>query len=228
MIAIIGAMREEIEHLKTKISHTTKKTYQNIDFYEGFLNDKKVVLMRSGIGKVNAASSSTILFEQYEVDCVINIGTAGGIIPQAKVCDVVISSKVAYHDVDVTAFQYEYGQVPDLPVFFQSNDEMICKIEGILKENAFRYHKGLIVSGDSFIHKAEQLEKIKSHFADVIAVEMEACAIAHVCHIYQKPFLILRSLSDIAGVESDVSFEQYIHQASLNAGIFVEKLVELI
>ncbi|MDF2700382.1 MAG: 5-methylthioadenosine nucleosidase [Haloplasmataceae bacterium] len=227
MIGLIGAMDEEIAIIKAKLTDVTFKSYANVAFYQGNLKNKAVVLMKSGIGKVNAAVSTTILFEQYNIDYVINIGTAGGVKKGCEVQDIVLSTEVAYHDVDVTAFDYAYGQVPQMPLYFNSDRVLMEKAEEILKKEKFKYHLGLIVSGDAFINKPHQIDLIKSHFANVLAVEMEACSIAHVCYLYKKPFIILRSLSDIAGIESHISFDVYVNQASLNSSIFVEKLVEI-
>lgn len=226
MIAIIGAMEQEIEAIKTRIKNVKQKKIANTLFYEGDLNGKPVVLLQSGIGKVNASISTTILFEHYPVEYVINIGTAGGIKTDCNVLDIVISHDVTYHDVDVTAFSYVLGQVPGMPSMYQSDQTLVEKIKTILESEQFTYHEGLIISGDSFISKPNQIEKIKEHFPHAIAVEMEASAIAQVCHVYQKPFLILRSLSDIAGKESDVSFESYLEQAANNSSLFIEKLIK--
>ncbi|QVK19386.1 5'-methylthioadenosine/S-adenosylhomocysteine nucleosidase [Mycoplasmatota bacterium] len=226
MIGIIGAMDDEVTILKTKIDNLKESQYHSVKFYEGMICGKEVVLMQSGIGKVNAAMSTTILFEQYEIDFVINIGTAGGVKENCNVLDIVISDKVCYHDVDVTAFKYEYGQVPKCPLYFESDEKLIKLSEKILTEEKMSYHKGLIVSGDSFVHEKTQIEKVKNHFSNVIALEMEAAAIAQVCYLYQKQFIVLRSLSDIAGKESHVSFSSYLEQSALNSSTYVLKLIE--
>ncbi len=226
MIGIIGAMDEEVVVLKTKIDSLKESAYQSIQFYEGKMLGKEVVLMQSGIGKVNAAMSTTILFEHYDIDLVINIGTAGGVKDDCEVLDIVLSEKVCYHDVDVTAFRYQYGQVPDCPLYFESDKSLLSLAEKILSEENISYHKGLIVSGDSFIHEEKQLERIKQNFQSVTALEMEAAAIAQVCYLYQKPFLVLRSLSDIAGKASHISFDAYLKQSALNSSTFVLKLIQ--
>lgn len=226
MIGIIGAMNEEVAMLKTKIEHLKETQYKSIKFYEGMISGKEVVLMQSGIGKVNAAMSTTVLFEHYEIDFVVNIGTAGGVKENCEVLDIVISDKVCYHDVDVTAFKYEYGQVPQCPLYFESDEKLIKLTEQVLTEEKMSFHKGLIVSGDAFIHEETQMENIKKHFSDVIALEMEAAAIAQVCYLYQKRFIVLRSLSDIAGKKSHLSFDAYLEQSALNSSTFVLKLIE--
>lgn len=226
MLGIIGAMSEEVEFIKDKISHFKETIYYNLHFFEGKIADKNIVLLQSGIGKVNASMATTVMFENYPVDNVINIGTAGGIIKDAEVLDIVLSEKVAFHDVDVTAFNYEYGQVPNLPRFFTSDNKLLALAEKILKNKQLTYHKGLIVSGDIFVNQDEQIKKIKKYFADCIACEMEAAAIAQICYLYKKPFIIIRSLSDIAGKKSHLSFEAYLKQAAFNSGNLVLNLIK--
>ncbi|ERJ13722.1 5'-methylthioadenosine/S-adenosylhomocysteine nucleosidase [Haloplasma contractile] len=226
MIGIIGAMDQEVSVLRDKMENMTKKVIKAIEFYSGAINGKSVVLLKSGIGKVNASVATTILFEHYDIDLVINIGSAGGLKSEAMIGDIVISTEVAHHDVDVTVFNYEYGQVPHMPLFYKSEERLVELMEDILDGEGFNYHKGLIVSGDSFMNTERQLVNIRTHFRNVVAVEMEASAIAQVCHIYDQPFIILRSLSDIAGQESNISFEKYIMKAAENSSIYLEKLLD--
>jgi adenosylhomocysteine nucleosidase len=226
MIAIIGAMEQEVEAIKNRMNSVSEKRIAHTLFYEGILEGKSVVLSQSGIGKVNASVSTTLLFQHYDVDYVINIGTAGGIKADCNVLDLVISNQVGYHDVDVTGFNYSLGQVPGMPSFYESNQELIHKVKTILEKEHFPYHEGLIVSGDSFINRPDQIELIKKNFNEAIAVEMEAASIAQVCHVFKKPFIILRSLSDIAGKESNISFDAYLEQAAANSSRFIEALIK--
>jgi adenosylhomocysteine nucleosidase len=228
MIAIIGAMEEEVEMIKKNISELKESKYQSLVFYNGMIKNKEVVLMKSGIGKVHATFATTVLFEHFNIELVINIGTAGGVKPDAEILDLVLGNKVCYHDVDVTAFNYQYGQVPECPLYFESNKKLLTLAEKVLKEEEINYHKGLIASGDAFIHNEKQIEAIKSYFPDVLAVEMEACAIGHICHIYEKPFIIMRALSDIAGKKSELSFDNYLIASANNSAKFVLKLLNQI
>ncbi len=127
MIGIIGAMDEEISLLKSKMDVKEEKIIANCNFIIGTLKGKEVVLLKSGIGKVNAAMSTTILHEKYNPEFVINTGSAGGFHPDLEVGDIVISTDVVHHDVDVTAFQYKYGQVPGLPEAFLASNSLIEK-----------------------------------------------------------------------------------------------------
>lgn len=225
MIAIIGAMEEEVNTLKKRINNLQELTRFSFKFYTGEIRGKSIVLMKSGIGKVNAAVGTTLLFEMFPVDYIINIGTAGGMISSGEVLDIVISDKVCYHDVDVTGFNYAYGQIPGFPLYFISDKKLLDLTEEIIQAKSLRYHKGLIVSGDSFVYQDSQRSVVKAHFPDCVALDMEAAAISHVCHIYNKRFIVIRSLSDIAGKASHLSFDKYLEKASKVSSDIVYELV---
>ncbi|AYA77110.1 5'-methylthioadenosine/S-adenosylhomocysteine nucleosidase [Bacillus sp. Y1] len=226
-IAIIGAMEEEVALLREKISNQEQETIAGCEFTTGSMDGAEVILLRSGIGKVNAAMSTTILLDRFKPDYVINTGSAGGFHPDLNVGDVVISSEVRHHDVDVTAFGYEYGQVPQLPAAFEANSGLVEIAEEAAKEiGSVQIVKGLIATGDSFMNDPKRVDAIRDKFLNLQAVEMEAAAIAQVSYQFGIPFVIIRSLSDIAGKESDVSFEQYLEKAALHSASLVMKIVE--
>jgi adenosylhomocysteine nucleosidase len=183
-------------------------------------------LLRSGIGKVNAAMSTTILLEKYKPDCIINTGSAGGYNPSLNVGDAVISTEVRHHDVDVTAFGYEYGQVPQLPAAFLADEKLVAAAETASKEiEEIQIVKGLIATGDSFMSDPVRVDFVRTKFENLQAVEMEAAAIAQVAHQFNVPFVIIRSLSDIAGKESNVSFDQFLDKAAHHSATLVMKMV---
>ncbi|MED3571532.1 5'-methylthioadenosine/S-adenosylhomocysteine nucleosidase [Cytobacillus praedii] len=225
-IAIIGAMEEEVTLLREKIEDKTQEVIAGCEYTSGKMNGVDVVLLRSGIGKVNAALSTAILLERYKPDYVINTGSAGGFNPQLNVGDVVISTEVRHHDVDVTVFGYEYGQVPQLPPAFEANSRLIQVAEECAKEiKDIQVVRGLIATGDSFMNDPARVEFIRDKFTDLQAVEMEAAAIAQVSYQFGTPFVVIRSLSDIAGKESNVSFDQFLEKAALHSADLVMKIV---
>jgi adenosylhomocysteine nucleosidase len=225
-IAIIGAMEEEVTLLRDNIKEQTQETVAGCEFTFGKMRGADVILLRSGIGKVNAAMSTTILLEKYKPDCIINTGSAGGYNPALNVGDAVISTEVRHHDVDVTAFGYEYGQVPQLPAAFLADEKLIALAVAVADEmNEFQVEKGLIVTGDSFMEDPARVEFVRTKFDNLQAVEMEAAAIAQVAYRFEVPFVIIRSLSDIAGKESEVSFDQFIEKAAHNSATLVMKMV---
>ncbi|OIK13309.1 5'-methylthioadenosine/S-adenosylhomocysteine nucleosidase [Bacillus sp. MUM 13] len=216
--AIIGAMEEEVTILRDKLENLEQVTIAGSEFNTGMLDGIEVILLKSGIGKVNAAMSTAILLEKFKPDAVINTGSAGGYLPSLNVGDVVISTEVRHHDVDVTIFGYEYGQVPQMPAAFTSDPALLKIAEEAAKEiSDIQVAKGLIVTGDSFMHDPERVEFVRSQFTDLAAVEMEAAAIAQVAYQFGVPCVIIRSLSDIAGKESNISFEQFLETAALNS-----------
>jgi adenosylhomocysteine nucleosidase len=224
-IGIIGAMDEEIELLQNKMEVTDREEIAEILFIEGKLHGKEVVLLKSGIGKVNAAMSTTILHERYDVDTVINTGSAGGFAKDLDVGDVVISDYVTHHDVDVTAFQYEYGQVPGMPSMYPADETLIKKaVEAVEKTNA-KAKRGIIATGDSFMQEESRVNFVRGKFPEMIAAEMEAAAIAQVCYKYGTPFVVIRALSDIAGKDSSVSFEEFLPKAAENAAVMIMSMV---
>lgn len=225
-IAIIGAMEEEVSLLRDHIEGRKQEIIAGCEYTTGLMHGAEVTLLRSGIGKVNAAMSTTILLEKYKPDCIINTGSAGGLNPSLNVGDIVISSEVRHHDVDVTAFGYEYGQVPQLPAAFFADEKLIAIAEAAAKEiNEIQVVKGLIATGDSFMNDPAKVEWIQTKFNDLQAVEMEAAAIAQTAYQFKVPFVIIRSLSDIAGKESNISFDQYLDKAARHSAHLVMKMV---
>ena len=227
-IAIIGAMEEEVALLRDAMEVEEVRTIAHVEFTKGKLNHREVVLLKSGIGKVNVAIATTLLFEHYNIDYVINTGSAGGLHEEANIGDVVISTGTLYHDVDVTGFNYAYGQVPGMPAIYESNVSLVKKVESILDKIGKNYWLGTIGTGDSFINRLDQMELIKKNCPSVIAIEMEAAAVAQVCHHYEKPFIIVRALSDIAGKESHISFNEFLTVAAKESSEMVSELVSII
>lgn len=229
MIGIIGAMEEEISETKKLMNVTKETTYQDYLFYEGIFNHHDVVLLQGGIGKVNAAVATTLLFTHYDIEYVINIGSAGGLSLQQNVGDVVISSGVVHHDVDVTAFGRKKGEVPGLPLYFLPDPVLLEKTKKILQEQNITSHVGLIASGDQFISQNQQVSQITQEFPDAICVEMEAAAIAQVCHVFEKKFIITRSLSDVFNKgNSDIQFNEYLQKASQASAKMCYELISLL
>jgi adenosylhomocysteine nucleosidase len=226
-IAIIGAMEEEVALLRENITNPQTETIAGCEYTSGTMKGKEVILLRSGIGKVNAAMSTAVLLQHFKPDAIINTGSAGGFDPSLNVGDVVISTEVRHHDVDVTAFGYEYGQVPQLPAAFAADEKLMkAAVESVRELGDAQVVSGLIATGDSFMNDPVRVEAIRDKFTGLQAVEMEAAAIAQVAHQFNVPFVIIRSLSDIAGKESDVSFEQYLEKAALHSAKMVMNIVE--
>lgn len=225
-IGIIGAMDEEIRILKEKMNNIETTVIAGCEFYQGELNNKQVVLTKSGIGKVAAAIATTLLLEKFSPDTIINTGSAGGYDKALNVGDIVISTEVRFHDVDVTAFGYEIGQMAQLPAAFSAQKELIDIAEQAAQVlTSLKTITGLICTGDTFMADPDKAQIALNNFPTMAACEMEAAAIAQVCYQFNVPFIIIRSLSDIAGKKSELSFEQYLPIAAKNASILVENIL---
>ncbi|AZR59830.1 5'-methylthioadenosine/adenosylhomocysteine nucleosidase [Eikenella corrodens] len=225
-IALIGAMPPEISLLQESLQNLRSEHLADFDIYCGEYAGKNVVLALSGIGKVNAALSTALVL-QHRPDFVINTGSAGGLGSGLKVGDVVIGTQTAHHDVDVTAFGYAIGHVPRMPARFESDPALCAAAEKAAA--AFEHaavHRGLIVSGDQFVHSSESVAEVRRHFPDAQAVEMEAAAIAQSCHRFGVPFVVVRAISDLADEEADTSFETFLKTASVHSAKMVLQLIE--
>jgi adenosylhomocysteine nucleosidase len=233
MIGIIGAMEDEVLFLRSAIETGHSETVAGFEMISGTLENKEVALLRCGIGKVNAAVGCTLLINRYNPSLVINTGSAGGIDPSLRFGDAVISEGLVYHDVDVTAFGYVPGRIPGCPPVFPIAEELVrlaeqavdeLKREGALSAD-FRHCRGLIGSGDVFVHKPEHIAVLRGLFPNLGAVEMEGAAIAHTCFLFKIPVLIIRALSDIAGAESPLAFDEFLPIASKHSGDIVRRIV---
>lgn len=212
-IGIIGAMDQEIEILIGKLEEMTTWEEAGAKFYSGKIGQHEVVLTKSGIGKTLVALTTTLLISHYHVDIVINTGSAGGIGDGLKIGDVVISDKVAYSDVDVTAFGYEYGQMAQMPLFYEASKTLVEAAMEASSNNMLNGKVGLIVSADTFVHSQKQIQEIKNHFPTCLANEMEGAAIAHVAHQYKIPFVVIRAMSDVGDENASVNFDEFIIEA---------------
>lgn len=214
-IGVIGAMDEEIEILK-KILENSALDIKFInkavmEFVETKLNnDKTIILVRSGIGKVNAAICTQILIDIFKVELVINTGIAGALSKEVEIGDIVISKDLVEHDMDATAFGYNMGQIPRMDTFSFSTDETLCNV---VYETCRRVNTDInvfidrIVSGDKFVSSYEVKEELFKNF-NGLCTEMEGAAIAHACYLNNIHFVVIRAISDRADKAANITFEQ--------------------
>ncbi len=228
-IGIIGAMEQEVAILKNALDNLQETRIGGCTFYSGTLHDKSVVLLQSGIGKVAAAVGTTLLIQEFKPDVVINTGSAGGFDSSLNHGDVVISSEVRHHDADVTAFGYEIGQMAGQPAAFLADEKLMAAAESALATLGDKHSvRGLICTGDVFVCTAEKQAFIREHFPTVVAVEMEASAIAQTCHQFKLPFVVVRAISDVADKQSPMSFEEFLPLAAQSSSEMVAKMVEIL
>ncbi|MEG2295270.1 MAG: 5'-methylthioadenosine/adenosylhomocysteine nucleosidase [Oscillospiraceae bacterium] len=212
MWGILGAMECEIELLHSKMEHKLTTTIAGIDYYQGMLEGKEIILARCGIGKVNAASCSVTMIQLFKATKIINVGVAGGSFEGAKVYDIILSDSAMYHDFTDGILQRNY---PNTQIF-QADTQLIALAKQSstgLEKQGIHIAVGRIASGDIFVGDAKTKQDIINRI-NPMCIEMEGAAIAHICHIYQVPFLIIRSLSDTADNEADFNFDEFAKNAA--------------
>jgi adenosylhomocysteine nucleosidase len=233
MIGIIGAMEDEIAALRGAMSKTRLESAGCLTFSVGELEGKPAVLLCCGIGKVNAAIGCALLLNRYQTSLVINTGSAGGIGAGLSFGDAVIAEGLVQHDADLTAFNYAPGQIPGFPAVFPILPDLIAgaerAVDALKREQAlpaaFKHTRGLIGSGDAFMCDPKRIAAVRARFPDIKAVEMEGAAIAHTCYVFRTPALIIRVLSDIAGVESPISFNEFLPLAVKHSAEIVRRFI---
>ncbi|MGN0327919.1 MAG: 5'-methylthioadenosine/adenosylhomocysteine nucleosidase [Lachnospira sp.] len=227
MIGIIGAMDEEVDQIVADMQVEREETKAMMTFKSGTLNGKDVVVVRSGIGKVNAAACTQILADDFNVDYVINTGIAGSLKAEINIADIVISSDVLHHDMDATGFGYPLGQIPRMEVLSFKADDRLIKLA---KEACGKVvpevgtHVGRIVSGDQFISDKNIKESIASNF-EGYCTEMEGAAIAQTAYLNNIPFVILRAISDKADDSATMDYPTFEKQAINNSVKLIKELV---
>lgn len=228
IIGIIGAMNEEVIELKDKMTLLNTKEIGGYHFFEGVLFEKKIVLVECGIGKVNAAICSTLLIQEFNVDKVLFTGVAGAINPKIEIGDIVVSTELIEHDFNATAFGYEFGVIPRMEVSTFVADKELVKIVSSAAEKLFgkdRVVVGRILSGDEFVASNEKIKWLREQFNGE-CTEMEGAAVAHVCYILKKPFVVIRSISDKANHDADVNFEEFVKLAAKNSKLIIEEFLK--
>lgn len=227
MLGIIGAMEEEVSTLKEKMQVESVIQCASMEFCQGILEGKKVVVVRSGIGKVNAAVCAQILVDRFQVDTIINTGIAGSLRVEINIGDIVLSSDTMQHDMDATGFGYRLGEIPRMETSeFEADEKLIQLAEECCKRvnPEIGVHVGRVVSGDQFISNRHDKEWIVKYFGGY-CTEMEGAAIAQVAYLNQVPFLVVRAISDKADNSASVDYAEFEKQAIIHS---VNLIVEMV
>lgn len=222
MIGIIVAEFEEMEAVKEIMENVNSVSFYNLKIYTGVINNKDFLLVRGGVGKVNSARVCQIITDRFNLDCIINVGSAGGLNVNLNIGDIVLGEKLVQHDFDVTAFGREKGFIPETGKFFESDKNLLEKCQNIKIDNQ-KIVVGTIASGDVFLTNTDLKKKILENF-NADCVEMEGAAIAQVCSLNKIPFLVIRSISDIPNGKNEVDFNEYLKLASRNCAKFISQL----
>lgn len=227
-IGIIGAMDEEVQIIKGQMQEVKIHTVASMDFYEGKLQGKEVVIVRSGIGKVNAAICTQILADLYHVEAVINTGVAGSLRNEIDIADIVLSTDTVQHDMDATGFGYEVGVIPRMECSIFQADQKLIELAKEVCETVIPQvgvHTGRIVSGDQFISDSGKKEWLVETFQG-FCTEMEGAAIAQAAHLNHLPFLIIRAISDKADHSAEMAYTEFEHIAIKNTVKLMNGLLE--
>ena len=223
-IAILGAMREEIEPLLPKVENLKKEEYANNIFYTGTLSGKEIALAYSKIGKVNAALTATLLIEKYGCKKLLFSGVAGGINESLKIGDLIVADKLVQHDVDITVFGHAWGFIPESGDFVESDKELNEIASKVAEKLGIKLIRGTIATGDQFIASEEKKERIKNTYkAD--ALEMEGASVGYVCKCLGVPFFVLRAISDTADMDAGFSFEEFLVSSAKVSANFLENIL---
>ena len=226
-IGIIGAMELEVEELKSQMEEVCVKEKASMEFYQGTLNGKEVVVVRSGIGKVNAAICTQILIDDFHTEVVINTGIAGSLNADINIGDIVVSTDLIHHDMNAVAFGYPVGQIPQMDAFsFQADEQMRRLAKEVCEEvnPEIRVFEGRVVSGDQFISSREVKDRIKSNF-DGYCTEMEGAAIAQTAYLNRIPFVIIRAISDKADDSASMDYPTFEAQAIRHSVNLMEEMI---
>lgn len=230
VVGIIGAMEEEVAALKEKMVIDEVKHCASLEFYIGKMFDKEVVVVRCGIGKVNAAVCTQIMIDKFNVDMIINTGVAGAVSNELNIADIVISSDALQHDMDATGFGYKLGEIPRMDVSCFKADEKLIELASKASKKKITDHNVFverIVSGDQFISDMEVKKRLLENF-EGFCTEMEGASIAHVCHLNNVPFVVIRSISDKADNSAETNFAEFTMLAADNSTKIIEGMVEIL
>lgn len=211
MLGIIGAMDEEVAKIKEQMEDVKTMSKASMEFFEGKVNGCPVVVVRSGIGKVNAAMCTQILADVYHVDAIINTGIAGSLDADIDIGDIVLSTDTLEHDMDAVTFGYPLGQIPRMDTLSFKADAKLRELARKICEQVnpeIKVFEGRVVSGDQFISDKGKKQWLVDNFAGR-CTEMEGAAIAHAAYLNQIPFLVIRAISDKADDSASVDYPAF-------------------
>ena len=226
-IGIIGAMEVEVASLKEQMKDIQVTRKASMEFYSGIIEGKNVVVVRSGIGKVNAAVCTQILIDDFKAEVVINTGIAGSLNADINIGDIVVSTDVLQHDMDVRVFGYPLGEIPQLGTLSFPADERMASLARSVCEKVnteVKVFSGRIVSGDQFICDKEVKDKLVENFHP-LCTEMEGAAIGQAAYLNEIPFVILRAISDKADNSAEMDYPTFEKKAAEHCAKLVEEFI---
>ncbi|MHA1598615.1 MAG: 5'-methylthioadenosine/adenosylhomocysteine nucleosidase [Alphaproteobacteria bacterium] len=230
MLAVMGAMDEEVAHLRGDMTISDETIHAGIQVTHGSFKGADIALAQSGIGKVNATICTQMLIDLYKPDAMFFSGVAGGLLPNMQVGDIIIASHLIQYDMDLTAFGRRHGELPGRDRMIECNPDMV-------QEAAAAYDAmfpdpgvgpnlmlGTIASGDRFIQDSDTLRWLQREFS-ALATEMEGAAFGYTCHLNEVPFVVVRGLSDTADHNASNDFSANLEIVSRNMYPYLERLI---
>jgi len=232
MIGLMGAMDEEVSLYVSYAEIDHSEEHAGITFHVGMMDGSEVVIAQCGIGKVSAAVTTQILIDRFEVERIILTGLAGALVPYLQQGDIVASKFLVQYDVDLTVFGRRLGDVPAVGRMLEADADMVRLVTDAYdaiyagKSNRPQMIVGTVVSGDSFISDKRTIAWLQREFG-AVATEMEGAAVAQVCQMNGKPFLVLRTISDDASDEAVMQFENNLEMAPINTFALLRQFISL-
>jgi adenosylhomocysteine/aminodeoxyfutalosine nucleosidase len=225
-IGIMGAMREEIEPILELVDELeTEIEYGHNQYYKAYYNGFELIIAYSKIGKVNSALTAATMIEKFEIDMLLFSGVAGAINEELKIGDLIIATKLAQHDLDITAFGHPYGYVPESKVFVETNEKLNKVAKKVAEKLNIKLLEGIIATGDQFIADPERKEWIRKTF-NADAIEMEGASVGFVCDALGVPFFVLRAISDSADMDAGFDFDKFLEGSAKNSAKFLIQMLE--
>lgn len=223
-IGIIFAMEEELKELLNLVKLEKKEKKYDVDFYYTKLGKHELILVQSGIGKVNAARATQMLIDFEKPDFIFNIGVAGSLSNKLNIGDIVLGEKLVQHDFNLVGFGRERGYITNIgDKYIKCSKELISVAEKTKID--LKIHKGVIASGDIFVTEEKMSKKIHTSF-EALCVEMEGASIAQVCYLSKVPFLVIRSISDSPdGSENKMTFDEFLEMSSKNVAKYLKEII---
>ena len=227
-IGLISAMEEELLEVKKVMTEIEEKEIDKVKFIIGKICNRDCVLAQSGVGKVHAARTTQVMIDRFNIESIINIGSAGAINDKLNIGDVVIGKHVVQHDFDITAFNHKKGYITGIGDNVPCSDSINNKLKEIIKEKENEIYKiklGVVVTGDIFCTEIAMKEKIRSKF-DADVVDMESAAIGQVAFLNRVPFGAIRSVSDTPNGNNATTFDENLKLASERAALILRELIK--
>jgi adenosylhomocysteine/aminodeoxyfutalosine nucleosidase len=226
-IAIMGAMREEIDPILETIGEYTSEEYAGNVFYQCSYAGHELTIAYSKIGKVFSAITASVMIERFGAQALLFSGVAGGISKELKIGDLIMASALCQHDVDITAFGHPFGFIPEGSVMIDTDSDLRSLAAEIAVDMDVELYEGIIATGDQFVASSERKEWIEKTF-NADALEMEGGSVACVCHNFGIRFFVLRSISDSADGEAGVDFDTFLQSSAKVSAKFILEMVKRI